>query len=298
VLNLLPNGDFETTGLATVPAGWEEKNDALFRASNDQDLLTGRSIEFEVGGIKAAIIDLNSYLLDSFADQAVYYFLVDFVRSDPETVIMFDYGDSELDVTYLPIPGLWRSDGMPGMTLAAETMPTPGIGNLDVVNLFASSNTGDDRFYVGSPLTMPASVGWLDNLRIGRAHTDPQVVLTIHPATGDQLTLPTGIYTFSVYVKSEIDDQVTPSANGLNRYRAGQLCIGAGTDHEIVTQAEGGWSSDRWIRVSRLVTLEEPEPDTEEGSLPTLKFSVSHQGHFAVGSLLIAAPSLELGDTR
>lgn len=97
-------------------------------------------------------------------------------------------------------------------------------------------------------------------------------------------------------MKSEIADQVTPSLNGLNRYRAEQLCIGVNSQHTLVTRADGGWDASTWARAACLVELS--EEDVAPGSVVSLEISVSHQGEETVGSILIAAPSLELGDTR
>jgi hypothetical protein len=295
--NLLPNGDFETTGDNAVPAGWQEKAGVAFRgsvgASGD---IEGQSIVFEVGpgtGDRFAIYDLD-VLSDGFVDNATYFFQADFIRETGETDIVFDYGNGSeaSNESYLNPPGeAWVSEG-PDTTPTLETIPTVGVMHLDIATLFHSSTWADNYFYVGPAEGSRVSAGVLDNLRIGRSDPAARVSLSLGPAGEGQLDLPKGTYTFSVYVKAEIDDQVTPSANGLNRFRSDQICLGSNGDSTCISRTEGGWTSGSWTMISTEIELDHPA--TDEDPL-VLWVSVFLQGYEAVGSILVAAPSLTLG---
>ena len=292
--NLVPNGDFEETADNSLPVGWEEKSGAVFKATvgSDGDI-TGQSIGFEVDPSKQVVFNLDN--LDSgFAANATYYFIVDFIRATGEIDMIFDYCNGDA-VTNLNPPGAWFSE-RPHTTPTVETLPTPGVPNLDIVSTFTNIDDESDYFHVGSPSAGTYSVGVIDNLRIGRSDIAPQISIDLVDAVGDQLPLVAGEHTFSVYVKSEIDDQVTPSANGLNRFRAEQICLGVNHEMTVVRRNQGGWSETAWKRVSCLVELS--EEDVAPGNTVTLRISVSHSGNETVGSLLIAEPFFELGDTR
>ena len=300
-LNLMADGDFELTGDGALPAGWTERGSAMLRGtSGTAGDIAGQSVGFATGPGATddyIIYDLTG-LADGFVSNATYFFQVDFIRESGTTDVAFDYGNGSdaSNESYLSPPGTaWLSEGSGG-TPVVETMPTPGVAGLDVVNTFWSSSRPSDLFYVGTAVTNRICSGVLDNLRVGRVDTEAAVSLELGDAAEDQLPLPVGTYTFSVYVKSEIDDQVTPSANGLNRYRGNQICLGVNGHQTVISRAEGGWDDATWTRVSRLVELSEEE--VAEGSVITLEISVSHQGQNAVGSVLIADPWFELGDTR
>ena len=256
----------------------------------DSGGIQGNSVRYEfITGDQSAALDLDAHALDGFIQPAVYFLSLQFRRDLPQRVITFDYG-SATDQTWLDNQR-WeivaRSDG----TTPVETLPTPGDELLNKITVFAASATASNYFYIGSPKAdTPGQGGWVDNIRLGRLDTVPHAALAI-PATGANGSLPlvAGAYRFSVFVKSEVDDQVTPAPAGANRFRAGQIVLGMNDDLELVARSEGGWSTDEWALVSAVFHLEASELDSA-----TLRLTVIHPDRPVIGSVLIAAPTLEL----
>jgi hypothetical protein len=120
----------------------------------------------------------------------------------------------------------------------------------------------------------------------------PHIALTLPAATGDQLPLVAGDYDFSVYVKSEIDSQVTPAIG--NAFRSGQIMLGLNNDLYVISRAEGGWSSTEWVEASVTVKITQEQIDNADPLV--FRISPSHPNSPKVGRILIAAPSLELAD--
>ena len=93
-----------------------------------------------------------------------------------------------------------------------------------------------------------------------------------------------------MYVKSEIDSEVTPNTG--NAFRPGQITLGVNDLWRTTTIDEGAWSSSEWVQVSFEVNL--AEADLTQTDPVTLRMTVSSNDNPMVGRILIAAPTFEL----
>ena len=302
-VNLFPDGDFEQSMAGLAPINWDidsavtpPKVDPATFTVDGSGKINGNSVEFSVAGFQAGVLDLDTHLLDGLVEPAIYFLNLQFIRSSPAMFITFDYGDDD-STTYLD-NRTWiiqsRTDG----ETPVETLPTAGDPLLDLVTEFPASGTGNNYFYVGSPQSAPGQAGYVDNIRIGRLDPTPHVAAHIAAANDDgSLPLVTSTYRLSVYVKSEIADQVTPSANGHNRFRAGQIALGFNSANFILfTQDEVGWTTDTWQLVSADFELDD-EDLTGDPPLQ-VRLTVIHPDSPVIGSVLIADPRLELASSE
>jgi hypothetical protein len=299
-VNLFPDGDFEQSTDDTAPAfGWDidastappKVAPAEFTVQNDEaGVIQGHSVRFSAGGESAAVLDLDSHALDGFIEPAIYFLSLQFRRDSPAMEITFDYGDAST-TSYL--------DNQPWVigpreaVEPLETLPTPGDELLDKVTVFAASGTGENYFYVGSPAEAAGQAGYLDNIRMGRLDGRPHVSIPIsfENANGG-LPVIAGTYRVSVYVKSEIDDQITPGADGDNRFRAGQIVIGLNKKWKRFSRGEAGWSPTAWTEVS--TTFQLTAEDLAADPPAHLRLTVIDPDYPVIGSVLIAEPRLEL----
>ena len=305
-VNLVPDGDFEQSTVGLAPVNWDidapdstpvapappQLEPAAF-AVDGGGVIQGNSVYFETGGDSAAVLDLDTHALDGFVEPATYFLSLQFVRSAAVTEMTFDYGDGA-GARYLynqPWIIAARTDGQTPL----ETLPTPGHPLLNKVTVFSAIGVdpAGDYLYVGSPIGASGQSGYLDNVRLGRLDPLPHVAVPISGRNAtDGRPLLAGTYRVSVFVKSEIDDQVTPAANGHNRFRADQIVLGLNTHFELIRRSDGGWSENTWERVSADFQIDESDLTAE----PPLKvrLTVIHPDRPRIGSLLIADPRLEL----
>lgn len=299
-VNLVPDGDFEQSTVGNTPLNWDidsaavppQVDPAAFTVDGS-DVIQGNSVYFETGGNSAAVLDLDTHALDGFVEPGTYFLSLQFVRAAAVTEMTFDYGDGA-GARYLynqPWIIAARTDGQTPL----ETLPTPGDPLLDKVTVFSAIGVdpAGDYLYVGSPIGASGQWGYLDNVRLGRLDPIPHVAVPVsarNAANGRPLLA--GTYRVSVFVKSEIDDQVTPGANGDNRFRADQIVLGLNTHFELVRRSDGGWSESTWERVSADFQIDESDLTAE----PPLqvRLTVIHPDRPRIGSLLIADPRLEL----
>ena len=304
-VNLFPDGDFEASAVGSPPVNWDVDSATLPPASDpaifevaDPGPITGKALQFSTAGASAGVLHLDTFMLDGFTEPAIYFLNLQFVRENPIMTMTFDYGD-DATTSYLVLDNQpWviepRDDGL----TPVETLPTRGDRHTDIVADFKASGTGVNYFYVGSPQGAAGQAGHVDNIRVGRLDTIPHVAVEIPLAgDGDSLPLVPGTYELSVYVKAEINDQVTPSANGRNRFRAGQIALGINANNfELFTREEVGWTTDTWQRVSARFQV---DPAHLENDPPLVgRITVIHRASPAIGSVLIAEPRLELFSTE
>lgn len=280
---LLPGGDFESgPGLWTASAPVPTVLDA---AATTGAPLDGTYLEFEVSASSWGRVDLSGFS-DAFVDNAIYHIQFDVYRASSDDTFVFDYGDNGTE-SYINTQNKdWVFSGGPG---AAQEASFPGSDDFDRSTKFAAATEDEDYFYVGSAATSSVvSRGFLDNLRFGRVDVLPHHVLTVDPTTSSGLDLISGQYVFSIYVKSEIDAEVTPTTP--DRFRAGQLSIGINDQFNLFEQSTVGWNQNTWVQVSVTTQLSEAalasplriQLTTTDAQLP------------AVGSVLISSPRLEL----
>ncbi|MCK4516935.1 MAG: hypothetical protein KAU31_16850, partial [Spirochaetaceae bacterium] len=152
----------------------------------------------------------------------------------------------------------------------------------------------EHHLYVGAPNSadpVTPQQGHIDDVRIGRYDILPHVALSLGSAVSDgSLEILPGLYRFSVYVKSEIDSEVTPTAP--NAFRPGQITLGINDLWGTSTIGDVAWSTSEWVQVSfgGLLTRE----DLAQTDVVTLRLTVSSNDNPMVGRILIAAPTFEL----
>ena len=291
-VNLFPDGDFEASTAGLPPIHWTTSpfpNEPTDFTVDAGGVIQGNSVHFDVAGEAAAVVHLDTSALDGFVEPAVYFVSLQFVRSAPVMRMTFDYGD---DATTSHLANRsWVIDVRTDTPL--ETLPTRGDPLLDKVTIFPASGTGVNYFYVGAPGGAAGQSGHLDNVRLGRLDSLPHVAIPIGLENADgELPLVPGTYRVTLFVKSEIADQVTPSANGRNRFRAGQIVLGLNGHFLPVSRSTGGWSTTEWKEVSASFQITAAELAHD----PPLqvRLTVIDPENPVVGSLLIAAPTVEL----
>jgi len=290
--NLLPDGDFEASTVGNTPTGWTV--DALatqfvVEGAPPAEMPDGNYVELQFGSEDNAYFNLST-LSDGYIVDAMYYFQADIKRLNDETSILFDFGNGS--TSYLGRDD-WRVDPVPGQAIVVESVPDRGHANLNKNSLFFARNVSD-RFYVGGPAAdSPFIEGYLDNLRIGRHDVFPHVRFELPlTASGTQLEFIPGRYVFSVFVKSELDSQVTPTPSARNRFRSHQLSIGIDELYQTYERSTQGWDESAWTEIN--YTFDLSATKIADGDPLTVTLSPSAVEHPVVGSILVAAPRLKL----
>ncbi|MFW6261966.1 MAG: hypothetical protein ACOC6J_10335 [Spirochaetota bacterium] len=299
--NLLPNGDFEATVPPATPADWtviEAAGGTLdFEAvdTTNPETIVNRSVYFEVIPGDLAAFDLTN-LADGLVPSAAYHFGFDFRRSDINTEVTVGYSNGDQDVANTVSWERWVSAAYDELSvpLPVETLPSPAPQSLNLETVFVTQESAIPQYLtLGSLVETPAfQSGYVDNWTVGRLDNLPHLTLTLDVASADALEIVPGDYEFSVYVKSEIDSQVTPALP--NAFRAGQILLGKDNVFELFTRGEAGWSTTEWAKVSTTVRVS--RVDLADGRIQ-LQLTLSTADAPSVGSLLIANPSLELSGT-
>lgn len=292
LVNLLPNGDFEdgtTDPWIADGSGLTVSAPNLFTVKSDGELPESY-IGFEVSAGQGAAVDLDSLPIP-VVNGGRYFLQFLAKRDDAETELTLDFGDNET-TSYNDLNGVsWNSPGPgDGSTPGPEEFPDPDVPRRDLPTQFVVSST-PNYLYLGSPKTVLPQAGFIDNVRIGRMDIMPVRALTLEtkPTTG--LELVPGTYSFSVWVKSEVDDEVTPATR--NRYRSDRIALGANGRLELFLQADHGWSPTEWVKLTTTVELSQEEISAEDGL--SLQLTTIHPQRPSVGSILIARPELTLG---
>ena len=306
--NLIQNGDFadgttdpwitDGTGL-TVNAPDDGGGPGTGFVVESAGVLSDPYIAFEVQPGQGAAVhlddDVNAMLI-SVAPGGRYFFQARIDRT-ADTVVTFDFGDEDT-TSYIELDGTSWVFEEPGGSAdpGPEEVPDPDVPRLNVpMRAIAPSASPAiaSYLYLGSPQgDARAQSGYLDDVRVGRLDNLPQRALTIPiPATGDQLPFVPGSYTFSVYVKSEIDAEVTPAAP--NAFRSRQIVLGGGDENRLFERDEYGWSTSTWVKLETVVTLD-PDDIAAGGDL-VLRLTTIDPLRPAIGRILVALPELVLG---
>lgn len=290
LVNLLPNGDFEGTAAAATPAGWTLDAVTFQGDETPGDAITGMSAYFDVTGTAAAYFDLRAGLLDLLVYPGTYHLNLRLRRATDVIRVNFDYGS--LSASVLALNGInWQSDAVDASRPVEEF---PNDTNIDVINIFPIEDDTEHYLYIGAPNDAAGvfgQQGHIDDVRIGRYDILPHVALSLGAAVSDgSLDILPGAYRFSVYVKSEIDSQVTPDTG--NAFRPGQITLGINDSWDTTTMDDAAWSSSEWVQVSCEALLR--SDDLAETDAVTLRLTVSSNENPMVGRILIAAPIFEL----
>ena len=298
VPNLMPNGDFEATAPPATPADWTiieaTPGSVIFDAVDtiDPETIINRSVYFEIIPGDLAAFDLTN-LADGLVPSAVYHYSLDFRRDDINTEITIGYSNGDPDPAVTVSWERWVSEPYNALSapLPVERLPSPAQSSLNLETVFVAQEGAIAQFLtLGSLVETPAfQSGYVDNWTVGRLDNLPHLTLTLDVASADALEIVPGDYEFSVYVKSEIDAQVTPALP--NAFRAGQILLGKDNVFELFTRADAGWSATNWVQVSTTVRVS--RVDLADGQIQ-LQLTLATADAPSVGRLLIANPSLEL----
>ncbi len=299
--NLMPNGDFEATVPPASPAGWTlveaVPGTVVFDTvdTGDPQTITNHSVDFGVVPGDLAAFDLTN-LADGLVASAAYHYSFDFRRDDINTEITVGYSNGDPDSANTVSFDRWVGENYDSLSapLPVESLPHPSTPQLDLETIFVSQESAIAQYLtLGSLVKTPAfQSGYLDNWTVGRVDNLPHLTLTLDADPASGLSIVPGEYEFSVYVKSEIDSQVTPTTQ--NAFRAGQILLGKDDVYELFTREDAGWSTNEWIRVSTSVGVS--RVDLSDGQVE-LHLTISTANAPAVGRILIANPSLELSGT-
>ena len=282
--NLVPNGDFETGSINTDT--WDDGNTTPSVINGNQyGSIVGNRLSYDFNATNYISFDLND-LTDSAFPSTRYRIRFNF-RAQGK--VLYDFNNN-VDISFLIDPEQDWSETYDTTTTA--TFPTKSINSIIT---HPANDIG--YFSVGSPVltSTPGQAGTIDNLSIVRADGNYGVSFQIEESiTSEGIELLPGTYRFSIHVKNEDKDNITPNTN--NRF--------AGDYVELKIE---GPTSNSSTNVNRAV-FEEPSDWTDwtqlsvvsasirpgEGELPiTLTVLPYFSGDRYSGSILISSPTLE-----
>ncbi len=291
--NLLPDGDFEEGAVGALPPRWESSGGTV-EVSNEatSDFGTGNQLSFAVGSPgNWGRIDLDQYLLDGLVGTGVYHIQFEVLRRATDAQIILDFGSDEAaGQSYLRLNGAEWVFPTDGSEPRVETFPRRDDSDFDRPGAFYANIAGTGFLYVGSPYPSGPSDGYIDNVRIGRTDVMPHWAVELPTVAEAGLDLVPGTYRFRAYVKSEIADEVSPASP--NRFRSGAISVGANNDFASFRAEVHEWTSTEWVEIVHEFELK--ATDLEAGLV--LQLTPSALDMPSVGSVLIAAPTLELAE--
>lgn len=279
IKNLIPNGDFETGALP----GWVPTGGTMLPSNVAGSAIEGWSLYFDLQQTEMVNYNLKTNLTDNFVSNATYALRFDFRTYNRFSV--FEYNDGTLNNKILN----WTIE--------------PGNGS---VRSFPFSNfiyivtaTTDPALYftIGSRVEDEQEVqnGYIDNIRITRHNLDKYVILSLPYSLDGRPDLISGTYHFSVYLKSEEVNQVTPTI--LNRFKASSvsLRISGQSDSTVTyTKNETFTPTTAWTKIETELFIQIDPPTDTSSAVMELAISPSDPHNPDIGSVLIAAPSLIL----
>ena len=289
VPTLLPGGDFEAgIGAWATSPGPTPPAPTAFALASAGDMPDGDYLSFDMSPNAWGRLDLSAFS-DGFVPDATYHVQFDTKRTTSDISLVYDYGDDTTE-SYLNTQNKsWEFE--PTETGAVIVESFPGNDAFDRPSTFAAATEGTDYFYVGTPAgSPPLSTGFVDNLRFGRVDVLPHRVLSITETDVAGLALVAGRYEFSLYVKSEIAGEITPTSP--DNYRSGQVTIGINDEFTTFTRAVEQWDDSTWVQVS--VTFDLLGSDIASATPLRIQITPSSNQTPSIGSVLITAPRLEL----
>jgi hypothetical protein len=286
IRNLVEDGDFEqsTVGLAPV-AAWSTSgitpdpadDEPVIEVAEISDF-DGKCLDFDVPSPNKAVeFDLGS-ILDGYQQSKSYILRFDF-KPDSEALYFYYFPTYDSDDYFTD---LHTAD-------AKEITVYDFPADFEITTSEFTSTGSADAFYI----TEAPQSGYIDNFRIVRTDIPLRIRITLPWAdTGrpDELPLVSGWYEFSLWVRSD-----TVAAD--NRFESHDVTIGVENDIAVFPDRGTPLDMNGWARISMVafVQIDAPEDPSEH----VLELSVSstdlkYANSRDVGSLLIAAPALEL----
>ena len=280
VPNLMPDGDFESTsaGPLPTPTGWSATGGTNQIVSPG---IYGQSLEYNI--TETQMVDFTlSNLADGFI--ANKYYLIRFVLEASSAV--FDYHNG---VASLNAP--WILAGLSGITAFPTANDDPEILAISSGGTFSINTPGTGSSVQG---------GQLDNFRIIRTDIPYGLRLQVPSIQEGRPELIPGTYRFSVYIKQEDSASVTPAVK--NRFRSAGVTLQIKGPHDSVSDftvatafhpddEDADWTS--WQLISTDIEDLYPSAKEEPNNAVTLSIYPTDVYDLDIGSVLIAAPSLE-----
>ncbi len=320
ILNLFPNGDFDDDTVITNWVSSDGGTNAERLLVSDPDasvyVIDGNSLNYDIEDQEEWIqypLSGENGLTDGLAGD-LYTLRFD-LRTDRENV--FGYFTQDL-LDEWSLQRDWFTTTLSGNVQGyvfggEETQPDAEF------NLAQKASGVEHYLTLGAPEPganadlIPIS-GSLDNVRVARSDIAPRLQLLV-PVTGNDygpLDLPSGMYRFSVYLRTDpthTNDFDEPSDNVANRFPAERVTLSmavretgrnriVGSFHQAVAQpgSEESWTS--WTEVSVSGFLQTSDADYSDNALEVeLTISptdLSFPSGVIPGSVLVAQPRLEL----
>ncbi|MBI9104108.1 MAG: hypothetical protein JEY99_16955 [Spirochaetales bacterium] len=291
--NLVPNGDFEEDPLTS---GWSEEGataEITWDAATDPAVIEGRVLDYSHSASSLVKLDTSAFLLPD-----VQYSLRFDLKLSP--------GTDELDNMNFEYYYNLASE-----TPAYSWSPVLlGYGNTVIIdfpvevdkNAPAFTTTESGYFTIGWSVGNSGQEGYMDNLRMTRVDRTNTLFLDIPFSSPDRPDLLSGgTYTFSLYVKKEAADQVTPQVH--NRFQAEGLTMGINTTASASYSGRNidisAITASTWTKVSVSYSNSERvqiyTPADTSASIMTLSIVPTNWNSAndnTAGSILISSPEL------
>lgn len=271
VLNLVANGDFE----GALAGSWT--NTGGIMNTSGVSPIYGDSLYFDLSSDQR--IDYNlTHLIDGFIDNGLYFIRFSF-KADSDS--LFEYNDGS---SFLLRRIITKDEGV-------RTFP---VGNESNFSITAQPTA--PAFSIGTVRVEDGFIqdGYMDNLRITRKDTSDSLLLSLSLPYADPAEarpdLISGNYTLSLFVKSEIPDQLTPLSP--NRFPSESITLKMNNAYAVHNV-----TSD-WTRVSVQGFFQIDPPADPASTVITLSVTPMNINYVDVGSLLIAAPELRFSPDR
>lgn len=277
--NLFPNGDFEAGSLT----GWQLSggSGSFSLTTNPGEIIQGTSLKYNISASTAYIHYPLSNLADGFLVGTPYTFRFDVKYINANTLSFDTNSDPSTDASYffkLQQP----RETKPYYRYPIDFPDSPLLQ-------FVSRTGGQDlSFYLNTALPDKGDPqqGIIDNIRFLRSDLQYKIRLVLpqtDPTNPNRLSLPSGSYRFSFYVKQD------PEAGTNNVFPASRISFGIGNAYKTVDASSIG--SD-WTKVEGTFNNLQIDP----GSTMELWISATDSTddfYRDCGSILISSPSLE-----
>ncbi len=301
ILNLMPNGDFESTTVGQHPLGWTATDsDVTYYVSENKNAefaIEGKSLYLTFpksdSRLNFDLRNTNTGLSDGFKEGATYLWRFLF-RSEKEKLITEINNNADA----AGILTTWNQSRV-GTEADIQTFPASNIAYPEV-----SVNQGFQNYYfcIGtlSYEQTPQTAG-IDNIRITRTDLPYMIRLGLLYSETGRLPLLSGTYRFGVYIKA--DSKVTPAYP--NRFPAQAVSLGIDSSASgmlspaVYKPTDSGvdWSDWTFVSGEFRLQIDPPASGAENEPVITLFLSPSNyvNGFWGkdIGSILIADPYLE-----
>ncbi|HOV37422.1 MAG TPA: hypothetical protein PLG79_01770 [Spirochaetales bacterium] len=272
--NLFPNGDFET-GMAL---GWVLTTYGSLSIINSGNNITGCSLRYNTNSSTDYITYPLSNLTDGFPAKQSYTFRFNLKYIEAGSTLIFDFNTNpSTDKTYL-------LSLQPQTTKVFYQYPKDFPDSPLIQSVYSDEQ---NRFFFLNTVVEGANPapqnGVIDDIRFLRSDLEYKVRIILDRNNPDRLSLPSGSYRFSFYVKQD------PAAGSNNVFPATRISFGIGSAKKTVA-AEASWTS--WTQVSAVFNNLQIDP----GSTMELWISATDSSSDAYrdcGSILISTPVLE-----